>query len=137
MHAASPAQRTLNTTNVFVMLLVVALALLALLLFRSVAPPGSGPAFTISEVVATTCPSDQGAPACFRVSVVNSGTEAAHVRCELLPAEGTIAEFLSGGPVYESGAVVETGQTLPLLMQVNVTETNHTVLPPKVACAPL
>ena len=137
MDAASPAQRNLNATNVFVMLLVVALVLLALLLFRSVAPAGSGPAFTISEVGATTCPSDQSAPACFRVNVDNSGTEAGHVRCELSPADGTIAEFLSGGPVYESGGMVEAGETLPLLVQVNVTGTNDTVLPPIVACAPL
>ncbi len=137
MDAASPASRTLNATNVFVMLLMVALVMLALLLFRAVAPAGSGPAFTISEVAATTCPADQGAPACFRVRVNNSGTEAGNVRCELLPADGTTAEFLSGGPVYVSGGVVETGQTLPLMVQVNVTGTNDTVVSPSVSCAPL
>lgn len=137
MDAASPAHRSLNATNVFVMLLAVALAALALLLFRSVAPPGSGPAFTISEVAASTCPSDQGAPACFRVSVDNSGTEAGNVRCELLPAEGTTAEFLSGGPVYVSGGVVEPGKTLALMVQVDVTGANDTVVSPSVSCAPL
>jgi hypothetical protein len=137
MDTASPASRSLNATNVFVMLLAVALALLALLLLRSVVPPGSGPAFTISEVAATTCPSDQGAPACFRVSVNNSGTEAGNVRCELLPAADTTAEFLSGGTVYVSGGVVETGQTLPLMTQVNVTGTNDTVVSPSVSCVPL
>lgn len=137
MDAAPPVHRSLNATNVFVMLLMVALALLALLLFRAIAPPGSGPAFTISEVAATTCPSDQGAPACFRVSVDNSGTEAGNVRCELLSADGTVAEFLSGGPVYVSGGVVEAGQTLPLLVQVNVTGANDTVVSPSVSCAAL
>ena len=137
MDAASPADRALNTTNVFVMLLIVALALLGALLIRAVAPPGSGPAFTISEVAATTCPADRGAPACFRVSVENSGTEGGRVRCELLPAAGTVAEFLSGGPVYASGGVVEAGQTLPLLVQLNVTGANDTVVSPSVSCAPL
>jgi hypothetical protein len=137
MVAASPANRSLNATNVFVMLLAVALALLALLLLRSVVPPGTGPAFTISEVAATTCPADQGAPACFRVSVDNSGSEAGNVRCELLPAAGTTAEFLSGGQVYVSGGVVETGQTLPLMTQVNVTGANDTVVSPSVSCAPV
>jgi hypothetical protein len=137
MDAASPANRSLNATNVFVMLLAVALALLALLLLRSVVPPGTGPAFTISEVAATTCPADQGAPACFRVSVDNSGSEAGNVRCELLPAAGTTAEFLSGGQVYVSGGVVETGQTLPLMTQVNVTGANDTVVSPSVSCAPV
>ena len=137
METASPAHRTMNATNVFVMLLIVALGLFALLLFRAVAPPGSGPAFTIAEVAATTCPADLGAPACFRVSVDNSGTEAGNVRCELLPAEGTVAEFLSGGSLYVSGGVVEVGQTLPLMVQVNVTGTNDTVVSPGVSCAPL
>lgn len=137
MDAASSPHRSLNATNVFVMLLVVALAALALLLFRAVAPPGSGPAFTISEVAATTCPPDQGAPACFRVNVDNSGTEAGIVRCDLSPADGTTAEFLSGGPTYVSGAVVEAGQRLPLMVQVNVTGANDTVVSPSVACAPL
>ena len=137
MDAASPARGSLNATNVFVMLLIVALTMLALLLFRAFAPPGSGPAFTIAEVAATTCPSDQAAPACFRVSVNNSGTEAGNVRCELLAAAGTTAEFLSGGQVYVSGGVVETGQTLPLMAQVNVTGTNDTVVSPSVSCVPL
>ena len=136
MDAASPTHRSLDATNVFVMLLAVALAGLALLLFRAVAPPGSGPAFTISEVAATTCPSDQGAPACFRISVDNSGTQAGNVRCELLPAAGTTAEFLSGGLVYVSGGVVEAGQTLPLMVKVNVKGANDVVIYPVVSCTP-
>ena len=134
---AGSAHQGLNATNVFVMLLIGALALLALLLIRAVAPPGSGPAFTISEIAATTCPSDQGAPACFLISVDNSGTGAGSVRCELLPAEGTTAEFLSGGQVYVSGGVVDEGQTLPLTAQVNVTGANNTVSFPSVSCTPL
>ena len=65
MDATTTLRRGFNATNVFVMLLALALALGALLVFLAVKPAGSGAAFTISSVSGVTCPKDAGSPACF------------------------------------------------------------------------
>jgi hypothetical protein len=132
----SPTLRRPNATNVAVMLLAVAFILGALLFFLVLRPAGSGPVFTVSEVSGTTCPSGEGTPACFELTVRNTGTERANVRCEVAAAAGTTAAFLSGGPVYTSAAAIEPDVPLPLFVKVDVTKGSDTVYAPNVSCAP-
>jgi hypothetical protein len=119
------------------MLLVMALALGAILTVLALKPAGSGPLFAVTAVNANPCPAGEGAPACFQVLVQNSGSEAANVRCELLPAEGTTAEFFSGEADYTSAASIAPQQTLPLAVKVDVTEGNDTVVSPSIGCSPV
>jgi hypothetical protein len=124
-----------NVTNVLFMLLLGGVALGAILAFMVFRPSGSGPAFVVTAINANPCPSGEGAPACFQVLVENTGTEAANVRCELIPAEGTTALFLSGDTVYSSAASIEPHTSIPLSVKVDVTSGNDTVVSPSVACA--
>jgi hypothetical protein len=133
---SGPNLRRPNATNVFVMLLGAALVLGTLLFFLVLRPAGSGPVFTVSEVSGTTCPSGEGAPACFQLTVRNTGTESANVRCEVAAAAGTTAAFLSGGPVYTSAAAIEPEVPLPLYIKVDVTDGGDTVYAPNVSCGP-
>ena len=119
------------------MLLATALVLGAVLLFLVLKPAGSGPAFTVSAVNAQTCPTGEGAPACFQVVVQNTGSEAATVRCELVAAADTTAAFFSGDAVYTSAAMIEPAQSIPLSVKVDVTGTNDTVVSPAIGCTPV
>ena len=135
MQAAAPVRHGPNVTNVLFMLLLVGLATGAILAFMVLKPSGSGPAFAVTAINANPCPSGEGAPACFQVLVENTGSEAANVRCELIPAEGTTALFLSGDPTYSSAASIEPHTSIPLSVKVDVTAGNDTVVSPSVACA--
>lgn len=126
-----------NATNILFMLLVVALVLGAVLTVLALKPAGSGPAFAVTAVDANACPPGEGAPACFQVLVQNTGSEAAHVRCELIPAEKTTAVFFSGDSVYSSAASIAPQQTLPLSVKVDVIKGNDTVVSPSIACSPV
>jgi hypothetical protein len=137
MQATSPETRGVNPTNVLTMLLAVALVVGAVLTVISLKPAGAGPVFTVTAVDANACPTGEGAPACFQVLVQNTGSEAAHVRCELVPAEGTTAVFFSGDMVYTSAATIAPQQTLPLPVKVDVTKGNDTVVSPSIGCSPL
>ena len=137
MQATSAVRRGPNATNVLSMLLVVALVLGAVLTVLALKPAGSGPAFAVTAVDANACPAGEGAPACFQVLVQNTGSEAAHVRCELIPARRTTAVFFSGDSVYSSAASIAPQQTLPLSVKVDVTEGNDTVVSPSIGCSPL
>jgi hypothetical protein len=136
MQATPPVRRGPNATNVLTMLLGVALALGAVLTVLALKPAGSGPAFTVTGIDANTCPAGEGAPACFQVLIQNTGSQAANVRCELIPGEGTTAVFLSGDPVYTSAASIAPQQTIPLPVKVDVTEGNDTVVSPSIGCSP-
>ncbi len=131
-----PSTRRLNATNVFVLLLAAGLVLGTLLFFLVLRPAGSGPAFTVSEVSGTTCPSGEGAPACFQLTVTNTGSESGPVRCEVAAAAGTTAAFFSGGPVYASAKAIAPGIPLPLYIKVDVTDGSDTVYAPNVSCGP-
>lgn len=137
MQATSRVQRSPNATNVLSMLLAVALVLGAVLTVLALKPAGSGPAFAVTAVNANACPAGEGAPACFEVVVQNAGSEAANVRCELVPAEGTTAVFFSGDSVYTSAASIAPQQVLPLSVKVDVTAGNDTVVSPSFRCSPL
>ena len=137
MQEPSPVRRAPNVTNVLFLLLATAVVLGAILLFLVLKPAGSGPAFTVSAVNAQTCPTGEGAPACFQVVVQNTGSEAAIVRCELVPAPGTTAVFFSGDAVYTSAASIGPAQSIPLSFKVDVTGTNDTVVSPTIGCTPL
>lgn len=137
MQEPSPVRRAPNVTNVIFLLLVTALVLGAVLLFLVLKPAGSGPAFTVSAVNAQTCPAGEGAPACFQVVVQNTGSEAANVRCELVPAADTTAVFFSGNAVYTSAASIEPAQSIPLSVKVDVTGKNDTVVSPTIGCSPV
>ena len=137
MQATSAVRRGPNTANVLSMLLAVALAVGVVLMVLALKPAGSGPAFTVTAVDANACPAGEGAPACFQVLVQNTGSETAIVRCELIPADGTIAIFFSGDAVYTSAASIAPQQTLPLSVKVDVTEGHDTVVSPSVGCSPL
>ena len=119
------------------MLLVVAISVGVVLTFLVFEPVGSGPEFTITAINATPCPPGEGAPACFQVLVQNTGSRAANVRCELEPAPGTTAVFLTVNPVaYVSAGTIEPNQSIPLTVKVDVTEGNDTVISPSVRCSP-
>ena len=137
MQAQSPERRGPNATNVLSMLLMVALVLGAVLTVLSLRPAGPGPAFAVTGVDAIACPAGEGAPACFQVLVQNTGSEAANVRCELIPADGTTAVFFSGDPVYSSAASIAPAQTLPLSVKVDVTKGHDTVVSPSIGCSPV
>lgn len=134
MQAASPVRQRPNLTNVLFMLLLVGLAAGVVLLVMVLKPSGSGPAFAVSAINANPCPSGEGAPACFQVLVENTGGEAANVRCELVPAEGTTAVFLSGDTVYSSAASIAPQTSIPLSVKVDVSPGNDTVVSPSVVC---
>jgi hypothetical protein len=137
MRARSDDRRGPNSTNVVFMLLIVAISLGAVLTFLLFKPAGSGAAFTITAINATACPAGEGAPACFQVLVQNTGSEAATVRCELAPAPGTTALFLTANPVsYVSAGAIAPNQSIPLTVKVDVTEGNDTVISPSVLCTP-
>ena len=135
MQPPSAVRQRPNVTNVLFMLLLAGLALGAILAFLVFRPSGSGPAFAVTAINANPCPSGEGAPACFQVLVENTGSEAANVRCELIPAEGTTAAFFSGDTVYTSAASIEPHTSIPLSVKVDVTPPNDTVVSPSVACA--
>jgi hypothetical protein len=137
MQATPTPRRGPNVANVLFLLLVAALVLGIVLTFLAMKPAGSGPAFAVTAVDANACPVGEGAPACFQVLVQNTGSEAAHVQCELVPAEKTTAVFFSGEAVYTSAALIAPGQTLPLSVKVDVTAGNDTVVSPSVGCSPL
>ncbi len=118
------------------MLLMVALVLGAVLTVLSLRPAGSA-AFSVTAVDANACPAGEGAPACFQVLVQNTGSQAANLRCELVPADGTTAVFFSGDPVYTSAASIAPAQTIPLSVKVDVTKGNDTVVSPSIGCAPI
>jgi hypothetical protein len=133
----SPVRRAPNATNVLFLLLATAVVLGAILMFLVLKPAGSGPAFTVSAVNAQTCPAGEGAPACFQVVVQNTGSEAANVRCELVPAADTTAVFFSGDAVYTSAASIGPAQSVALSVKVDVTGKNDTVVSPTIGCAPV
>jgi hypothetical protein len=136
MQATSEVRRGPNATNVLSMLLMVALVLGAVLTVLTLRPAGSA-AFSVTAVDANACPAGEGAPACFQVLVQNTGSDAARVRCELIPAKGTTAVFFSGDAVYTSAASIAPQQTLPLSVKVDVTKGNDTVVSPSIGCSPL
>jgi hypothetical protein len=119
------------------MLLMAALVLGVVLTVLAIKPSGSGPAFTVTAVDANACPTGEGAPACFQVLVQNTGSQASHIRCELIPADGTTARFFSGDTVYTSAAEIQPQQTLPLAVKVDVTKGNDTVVSPSIGCSPV
>ena len=137
MDATTTLRRGFNATNVFVMLLALALALGALLVFLAVKPAGSGAAFTISSVSGVTCPKDAGSPACFQAIVSNTGSEAAILRCQLTPGSNTTAEFFSGSPVYTSAVPIQPDRPIQLSIKADVTGHGTTVVAPSVACTPV
>ena len=117
MQPPSPVRQRPNVTNVLFMLLLGGLALGAILAFMVFRPSGSGPAFAVTAINANPCPSGEGAPACFQVLVENTGSEAANVRCELIPAEGTTAMFLSGDTVVHERRVDRAAHVDPALRE--------------------
>ena len=137
MQEPSTARSRVNSTNVLTMLLGVALVLGAILTVVSLKPGGGGPVFTITGVDANKCPVGEGAPACFQVLVQNTGSKAARVHCQLVPADGTTALFFSGDDVYTSAAAIDPQQTLPLSVKVDVTKGNDTVVSPTIGCSPV
>jgi hypothetical protein len=136
MGPSATLRRGFDATNVFVMLLALALAIGALLVLLALKPAGSGAAFTVSSVSGVTCPPDAGTPACFQATVSDTGGRAAIVRCELTPASGTTAEFLSGSPVYTSAAPIQPDRPIQLSIKTDVAG-GTTVVAPSVACAPV
>jgi hypothetical protein len=137
MQEPSTVRTRLNSTNVLTMLLGVALVLGAILTVVSLRPGGSAAAFAVTGVDANKCPAGAGAPACFQVLVQNTGSRAARVHCQLVPADGTTALFFSGEPVYTSAAAIEPQQTLPLSVKVDVTKGHDTVVSPTIGCSPV
>jgi hypothetical protein len=137
MDSTGAQGRRFNVTNVFVMLLAVALVMGVLLVFLVLKPAGSGAAFTVSSVTGVKCPKDAGSPACFQAIVSNTGGEAAIVRCQLTPGADTTAEFFSGSPVYTSAAPIEPDRPIPLSIKADVTNGGTTVVAPTVACSPV
>ena len=135
MQASSSDRERPNLTNVLFVVLLAGLGMGAVLAFLVFKPSGSGPAFVVTAINASPCPSGEGAPACFQVLVENTGSEPANVRCELIPAEGTTAVFFSGDTVYTSAASIEPHTSIPLSVKVDVTPPNDTVVSPSVACA--
>ena len=135
MQGTSPARQRPNVTNVLFMLLLGGLALGAILAFMVLRPSGAGPVFAVTAINANPCPSGEGAPACFQVLVENTGSEAATVHCDLIPAEGTTATYFSGDTGYTSATSIEPHTSIPLSVKVDVTPPNDTVVSPSVACA--
>ena len=123
-----------NVTNVLFMLLLAGLALGAILGSWS-SVRGRRPGLRRDRDQRGPVSERQGAPACFQVLVENTGSEAANVRCELIPAEGTTAMFLSGETIYSSDASIEPHTLIPLSVKVDVTAGNDTVVSPSVVCA--
>ena len=137
MQAASPVRQRPNLTNVLFMLLLVGLAA-----GRRADGHGAQARRLRAGVRGDRrererVPAGEGAPACFQVLVQNTGVEAANVRCELVPAEGTTAVFFSGRHACtRAPRSIAPQQTIPLSVKVDVTEGNDTVVSPSVGCSP-
>ena len=137
MQEPSAVRTRLNATNVLTMLLGAALVFGVILTVVSLKPGGGGAVFEVTGVDANKCPAGAGAPACFQVLVQNTGSRAARVNCQLVPADGTTALFFSGDPVYTSAAAIDPQQTLPLSVKVDVTKGHDTVVSPTIGCSPV
>jgi hypothetical protein len=121
----------LGSTLLFAALLtgLVAAALLLVLAFQGSSP---GPTFVVGNATGFPCPAGEGVPACFRVSVANTGGAAARPRCVVRAAPGTTARFAAGSAVYVSPFALEPGPAIQL--EVLVDTEGDIVLPPVVRC---
>jgi hypothetical protein len=81
---------------------------------------------------ATSCPSGEHAPACYKFPVINAGTAPASLQCSLTSAPGTQALFLSNLPTYV-GLPVAPGANDTLWVKVD-TANGGTVKEPAISC---
>jgi hypothetical protein len=121
-------------TGVFTALVVAGLVLAGLLLILLVRSPGAGLRLAVGNPVGTACPPGDGIPVCFDVTVTNTGSETAVVRCIVEAAKGNSATFLASGRTYTTAGTLRPGQ--PLELGVAVTTQTDMVLTPAVTCDP-
>jgi hypothetical protein len=134
MEVAARDDRERPPTGVFTALIVAGLVLAAILLPLVLRSPGSGLRLAVGNPVGTACPPGQGIPVCFDVTVTNTGSETAVVRCVVEAAKGNSATFLAGGRTYTTAGTLRPGQ--PLDLGVAVTTQTDVVLTPLVTCDP-
>jgi hypothetical protein len=77
---------------------VAAAVLLSAMLVR--APVRGQAAVTVAEPQGAACPAGSGSPACYEVTVTNSGSSAGQVACQVAAAPGTTAEFGNGATAF-------------------------------------
>lgn len=132
MEVAARRDREGPPTGLFTALLVAGILLGGLLLGLLVRSPGSGLRLAVGNAVGTACPAGQGIPVCFDVTVTNTGSETAAVRCIVEAAKGNSATFLANGRTYTTAGTLRPGQ--PLELGVAVTTQTDLVLTPIVSC---
>jgi hypothetical protein len=132
MEVAARGDRERPPTGVFTALIVAGIVLAAVLLLLVVRSPGSGLRLAVGNAIGTACPAGQGMPVCFDVTVTNTGTETAVVRCVVEAAKGNAATFLASGRTYTTAGTLRPGQ--PLDLGVAVTTQTDVVLTPVVSC---
>ena len=128
---ARPGTRNLVSYVLSILLLVAiaAGAVLVALQLRGDAPIH----IEVGPAEGTECPTDVGAPACFRFTVTNVGNRPTAVRCETSAEGGQRATFLTDSPVYESAGTFEPGVTEELWVEVDAGETD-VVTEPTLVC---
>jgi hypothetical protein len=132
MEVAARRDREGPPTGLFTALLVAGILLGGLLLGLLVRSPGSGLRLAVGNAVGTACPAGQGIPVCFEVTITNTGSETAVVRCIVEAAKGNSATFLANGRTYTTAGTLRPGQ--PLELGVAVTTQTDLVLTPIVSC---
>jgi len=135
MEVAARRDRERPPTGVFTALIVAGLVLAGLLLILLVRSPGSGARLAVGNAVGTACPAGQGIPVCFDVTVTNTGSQTASIRCVVEAARGNAATFLASGRSFTTPGPLRPGQ--PLQLQVAVTTQTDVVLTPVVGCDPV
>lgn len=111
----------------------VATASILLVVLLAIVVRSEGATFEVGDLQPTACPVGGGAPVCYGIEVVNTGREPSSVRCEVTPAEGTVARFPDGGLVYTSASVVGPGDPIGLFVEVDAGD-GGTIFAPSVAC---
>lgn len=132
MEVAARSDRERPPTGFFTGLLVTGIVLAGLLLLLLVRSPGSGLRLAVGNAIGTACPPGQGIPVCFTVTVTNTGSQAAAVRCAVEAARGNVATFLASGRSFTTAGTLRPGQ--PLELDVAVTTQTDVVLTPLVTC---
>ena len=132
MEVATRGDRERLPTGVFTACIVAGILLAGFLLMLLLRSPGSGLRLAVGNPIGTACPAGQGIPVCFDVTVTNTGSETAVVRCVVRAAKGNSATFLGSGRTYTTAGTLRPGQ--PLQLGLAVTTQTDMVLTPVVTC---
>jgi hypothetical protein len=101
--------------------------------------PGSA-ATQMSTPQSVECPAGSHAPVCYRVTIRNSGSQAAIFSCRVLAQQGTTAVFASSGTAVDStspDAPLQPGDIFIETAQITPDHGTSVTGPPQIGCQPV